>query len=189
MKFPLELKPSNDFDVVGFGTNAVDHLISVPRYPAFNSKVELTDHVQEAGGEIASAMVGLKRLGMSAAYAGRFGGDREGETGLRSLVDEGVDVTYAETVAAARTQIAFILVDETNGERTIIWRRDSRLAYSAAGAPVEAAGRCRILHMTPHDGAASAAMARSARAAGAIVSVDIDNIFEDIDELLPLVDV
>jgi sugar/nucleoside kinase (ribokinase family) len=189
MDFPFKLKPASDFDVVGFGTNAVDHLIRVARYPVFNSKVELTDHTQAAGGEIASAMVALKRLGMTSAYAGRFGDDREGVMGLRSLVDEGVDVTYAETISGARTQIAFIIVDERNGERTIIWRRDAKLAYSAGDAPIEAAARGRVLHITPHDVAACLVMARSARSTGVIVSIDIDNVFEGIDELLPLVDI
>jgi sulfofructose kinase len=189
MDFPFKLKSASDFDVVGFGTNAVDHLIRVAKYPAFNSKVELTDLTQAAGGEIASAMVGLTRLGMTSAYAGRFGDDREGVMGLTSLVDEGVDVRYAETVPGARTQIAFIIVDERNGERTIIWRRDAKLAYSAGDAPIEAAKRGRVLHMTPHDGAACLEMARAARSSGVIVSLDIDNVFEGIDELLPLVDI
>jgi sulfofructose kinase len=189
MIFPFQTLPVNDFDVVGFGTNAVDYLIRVPEYPAFNSKVELTGVVQSAGGEVASTMVGLQRLCLTTAYAGRFGGDREGEIGVRSLKDESVDVTYAETVPAAQTQIAFIVIDERSGERTIIWRRDEGLAYRAAEAPVKAATRGRILHMTPHDTAACIEMARAAKARGVIVSIDIDNIFEGIDELLPLVDV
>src|SRR5580765_6573261 len=108
MKFPFRLLTTNDFDAAGFGTNAVDHLLRVAEYPAFNTKVELTDHQFAAGGEIASTMAGLQRLGLKTAYAGRFGGDQAGEFGLRSLIDEGVDVTYADKVPGARTQTAFI---------------------------------------------------------------------------------
>ena len=124
MHFPFTLKKDTDFDVVGFGTNAVDFLIQVPHYPDFNSKVELDDYVQAAGGEVATSMAGLQRLGLRTSYIGRFGNDHAGEIGIESLVREGVDMQYAETIDGARTQIAFIVIDERNGERTVIWKRD-----------------------------------------------------------------
>jgi sugar/nucleoside kinase (ribokinase family) len=189
MEFPFRLASEKEFDVVGFGTNAVDYLIQVPGYPAFNSKVELTNYVQAAGGEIATTMAGLCRLGLKTAYIGRFGDDREGDFGLQTLRDEGVDVRFAEQISGARTQIAFIIIDERNGERTIIWKRDSKLAYTGKDAPAEAAKLGKILHFTPHDAGACLEMARAAKSSNAIVSIDIDNIFEGIDEVLPLVDI
>lgn len=177
------------FDVAGFGTNAVDFLIEVPSYPAFNSKVELSRYAQMAGGEVASTMVGLQRLGLSTSYAGRFGSDAAGDIGIRSLADEGVDTEFAERISEASTQIAFIIVDEASGERTVIWKRDQKLAYSPDDAPLDAARDCRILHITPHDAAACIAMAQAAKEAGAYVSIDIDNVFDGIDSLLPMVDI
>jgi sugar/nucleoside kinase (ribokinase family) len=104
MQFPFTLKPSTEFDVVGFGTNAVDFLIRVPHYPEFNSKVELLDYVQMPGGEIATTMVGLQRLGLRSSYVGRFGSDTAGDIGLRSLADEGVDLRFTERIDGAQTQ-------------------------------------------------------------------------------------
>lgn len=189
MQFPFQLPANKDFDVVGFGTNAVDYLVIVPHYPTYTTKVELTNYLQAAGGEIATTTVGLTRLGMSASYIGRFGDDAEGNFGLATLRDEDVDVTYAEQIAGARTQIAFIVIDERTGERTVIWKRDSKLAYAVEEAPTDAAKRGKILHFTPHDARACLAMARAAKESGAIVSIDIDNIFEGIEDVLPLVDI
>jgi sugar/nucleoside kinase (ribokinase family) len=189
MQFPFKLADNKEFDVVGFGTNAVDYLIIVPEYPAFNSKIELEDYVQAAGGEIATTTVGLRRLGARTAYIGRFGDDPEGNFGLRTLRDEGVDISCAEQIEGARTQIAFIVIDRRSGERTVIWKRDQKLAYTEKDAPVEIAARARILHFTPHDARACLEMARAAKQAGAIVSIDIDNIFEGIEQVLPLVDI
>lgn len=189
MQFQFLLDPEKEFDVIGFGTNAVDYLIRVPHYPSFNSKVELSDYIQAPGGEIATTMVGLERLGLKTAYVGRFGDDRAGEIGMRSLIDEGVDVTFAEIIPDTRTQIAFIIIDERSGERTVIWERDANLAFSAAEAPTEAAKRCRVLHFTPHDAPACKEMAIAAQSAGAIVSADVDNIFEGIEDLLSHVDI
>ena len=83
MRFPFKLEKDREFDVVGFGTNAVDYLIQVPEYPAFDSKIELNDYVRAAGGEVATTMTGLQRLGVKTAYAGRFGNDSEGDFGYR----------------------------------------------------------------------------------------------------------
>jgi sulfofructose kinase len=189
MQFPFELPENKEFDVIGFGTNAIDYLIQVPEYPAFNSKIELVDYLQAAGGEVATTMVGLKRLGLKTSYVGRFGSDDAGDFGLRSLIDEGVDVGFAEQIEGARTQIAFILIDVRNGERTVIWHRDQKLAYSSADAPVHALRRSRVLHFTPHDVNACIAMAESSKENGIIVSCDIDNIFDGIEKLLPHVDI
>ena len=189
MHFPFKLTSEREFDAVGFGLNAVDHLIVVPAYPAFDTKTRLTEHVQAAGGQTASAMVGLQRLGLRTAYAGRFGSDAEGQFGLASLKTEGVNVDYAETIEGARNQVAFIIIDARSGERTIIWDRDERLAYSADEAPVEMAARGRVLHLDAHDPLACARLARAARANGTLVSADIDNIYDGLPELLPLIDI
>src|SRR6187549_3172978 len=117
MHFPLTLPRDKPFDAVGFGLNAVDHLIVVPEYPAFDTKMRLLDHKQSAGGQTATAMVALRRLGLKTAYAGRFGSDPEGRFGLKTLQDEGVNTDYAEVVNGSATQIAFITIEENTGER------------------------------------------------------------------------
>lgn len=189
MRIPLELPADREFDCVGFGLNAVDHLIVVPEYPAFDSKTRLSEYTRSAGGQTATAMVALQRLGRLTAYAGRFGSDDAGSFGLRSLKDEGVNTDFAEVIDGASNQIAFIVIDARSGERTIIWDRDARLAYAEDEAPVELPARGRVLHMDAHDPPACARMAQAARAAGVIVSIDVDNIYEGLPQLLPLVDV
>jgi sulfofructose kinase len=189
MRFPFQLSSDRDFDAVGFGLNAVDYLLVVPEYPAFDVKMRLLDHIQSAGGQTASAMVALQRLGMRTAYAGRFGSDAEGKFGIESIRTEGVDLQFAEVVEGARNQIAFIIIDQRNGERTIVWDRDERIGYQADEAPVELAGRGRVLHIDAHDPPACAVMAAAAHGAGVIVSADIDNVYPGLPDLLRLIDV
>ena len=189
MNFPLTLPAAQQFDAVGFGLNAVDHLIVVPEYPAFDSKIRLLEHKQTAGGQAATTMIALQRLGLHTAYAGRFGSDVEGQFGFQSLKAEGVNYEFAEVIEGARNQVAFIIVDAKSGERTIIWDRDDRLSYRAAEAPLALAARGRVLHLDAHDPPACARMARAARATGTIVTADIDNIYDGLPELLPLIDV
>lgn len=189
MHFPFKLPSDTPFDAVGFGLNAVDHLVVVPAFPEFDTKIRLVEHRRSAGGQTATAMVALQRLGMKTAYAGRFGSDEEGAFGLASVRNEGVNVQFAEVVADARNQIAFILIDQRNGERTIIWDRDERLAYKPSEAPVALASQGRVFHLDAHDPLACIPMAHAAHAAHTIVSADTDNAYEGLLELLPLVDV
>jgi sugar/nucleoside kinase (ribokinase family) len=189
MKFPIELPDNKEFDAVGFGLNAVDHLIVVPQYPAFDTKVRLLEHKQSAGGQTATAMVSLRRLGLKTAYAGRFGSDSEGQFGLKSLVDEGVNCDFAEVIENARNQIAFITIDARSGERTIVWDRDDRLAYKPEDAPLKFGSLGRVLHLDAHDPLACVGVAKAAKESGTIVSADIDNVYEGLPELLPLIDI
>src|SRR5215831_13227106 len=107
MKIPITLPPKVEFDCVGFGLNAVDHLIVVPGYPAFDTKVRFNAYEKAAGGQTASAMVALQRLGLQTAYAGRFGSDEDGRFGLRAVEGEGVNLDFAETIEGAHNQVAF----------------------------------------------------------------------------------
>jgi len=189
MLFPLRPPVSRQFDAVGFGLNAVDHLIVVPEYPAFDTKMRLLDHKQSAGGQTASAMVALRRLGLKTAYAGRFGIDPEGLFGFQTLKDDDVNVEFAEVIEGARNQIAFITIDVRSGERTIVWDRDDRLAYKREEAPVAFGPLGRVLHLDAHDPPACVRVAQAARMTGTIVSADIDNVYDGLPELLPLIDI
>jgi sugar/nucleoside kinase (ribokinase family) len=189
MQFPFSLSTDKTFDAAGFGLNAVDHLVVVPEYPAFDSKTRLLEHKQAAGGQTATAMVALQRLGMRTAYAGKFGSDTEGHFGYQAIKNEGVYLGLAQIIEGARNQIAFIIIDARNGERTIIWDRDERLAYQREEAPIPLATLGRVLHLDAHDPPACVRMAQAARENGVIVSADIDNIYDGLPELLPLIDV
>jgi sulfofructose kinase len=189
VRIPFTLPEAREFDAVGFGLNAVDHLIVVPEYPAFDTKMRLLDHKQSAGGQTATAMVALRRLGLKTAYAGRFGSDPAGVFGFQTLKDDDVNVDFVEVVEGARNQIAFITIDARSGERTIVWDRDERLAYKRDEAPAEFGSLGKVLHLDAHDPPACVAVAKAARESGTIVSADIDNVYEGLPELLPLIDI
>ena len=189
MQFPLTAPADKLFDAVGFGLNTVDHLVVVPEYPAFDTKMRLLDHKQSAGGQTATAMVALRRLGLKTAYAGRFGSDPAGVFGFQTLKDDDVNVDFVEVVEGARNQIAFITIDARSGERTIVWDRDERLAYKRDEAPAEFGSLGKVLHLDAHDPPACVAVAKAARESGTIVSADIDNVYEGLPELLPLIDI
>ena len=191
MEFGFSIPPPRTdptaYDAVALGLNAVDHIIVAPRYPQFNTKIAYKSHQLLAGGQCATAMVALARLGMKTRYIGKVGDDDIGRFQLDSIVREGVtaDVTRVE---GAETQTAFIIVDETNGERTILWNRDPRIATQPEDVDRAAVTSGRVLHLDGHDVAASITAATYAREAGIPTVLDIDNIYPGTEGLLPLID-
>ena len=51
MEFGIQLPSAKPFDAVALGLNAVDHLIVVPHYPEFNTKVQFVSHTRAGGGQ------------------------------------------------------------------------------------------------------------------------------------------
>lgn len=188
MKFSLSLPNDREFDVVGFGLNAVDHLVSIPRFPQFNSKVRLTDHKQMSGGQISSAMVGAQRLGLRSAYIGKVGYDNEGRMLIESLQNEGVDCTGVVIAVGAKTQGAVIIIEQFSGERTILWYHDDGTRISPEELKRDMIMRGRVLHLDGFDTLAAARAASWAHDAGMIVTMDLDTAYPHIDDLLPNVD-
>src|SRR5581483_3008319 len=150
MEFGITVPTGKPFDAVALGLNAVDHLIVAPRYPEFNSKVRYKSHQLAAGGQCASAMVALARLGLRARYIGKVGDDDIGRFQINSVVSEGVTADI-RVVEGAETQTAFIIIDEASGERTILWSRDAAVATPPEEVDEAAVTSGRVLHLDGHD--------------------------------------
>jgi len=97
--------------------------------------MRLLEHRQSPGGQTATTMVALRRLGLQTAYAGRFGSESRRPIWFVFLTRSWVDVEYARSIEGATNQVAFIIIDARTGERTIIWDRDERLAYQTPRSP------------------------------------------------------
>lgn len=188
MNFKFTLAADREFDVVGLGLNAVDHLVTVSRYPSFNTKTPMNSHQQLAGGQVSSAMVGLQRLGLRASYIGKVGYDNEGRILIDSLRDEGVECDGVMIINGARTQSGVIIIEQFSGERTILWYHDDKTRIRPEEIEREQIVRAKVLHVDGYDTQAAIQAAQWAREAGMPVTADLDNIYDGLDELLPLID-
>jgi sugar/nucleoside kinase (ribokinase family) len=188
MDFGVKLPTNKPFDVVGFGLNAVDQLAVTPTYPPLGSKVLLTDHKLSVGGQVATAMVALSRLGYKTSYLGKVGAEPSGELQIESLKSEGVDCSRVVRVEGATTQLGLIVIDQSTGERTIFWYRDPRLITRPQELDQQHITSGRILHLDGCDTEAAISAARLARQAGIPVVIDLDTPYPGIEELLPLID-
>jgi sulfofructose kinase len=170
-------------DVAGVGINATDTVIELPRFPEFNSKLELSSAAVFPGGQVASALVACRHWGLSARYVGSVGDDAAAELQARELRHNKIE-SHLIRIPHCSSQLSYILVDSRSGERTILWKRDPRLTLRTKYLRQEWVTRSKILLVDGHDTAAAAQAARWARSAGIPVVADVDNIYPGIEVLL-----
>lgn len=182
------MRVATGWDMVGVGLNAMDVIIDVPHYPAFNSKIEFERAEVFPGGQVATALVACQRWGLRTRYVGRIGDDDLGRQQRASLVEAGIEISELRVVAGCPSQSAYIIVDGASGERTILWRRDPRLQIRADELSREVICSGRLLHVDGHDTEAAAQAAKWAQEQGIPVTADIDNIYANVEALLERVD-
>jgi sulfofructose kinase len=177
-----------EYDVIGVGLNATDTLILLSHFPAYAGKVAFEREMLSPGGQVASAMVTCARLGLRVKYIGTVGDDERGRIQLDSLRGSGINLDDVEVRKNCANQTAYILIDQTTGERTVLWKRDDCLCLAPESITPEKISSARLLHIDAHDTPAVARAAEIARRHHIPVTVDVDTIYHGFDRVLPHVD-
>jgi sulfofructose kinase len=173
-------------DLVGVGLNATDTVITLGNFPESGSKIEYSTETVMPGGQVASTVVACQTWGMQTRYVGKLGDDDAARLHIREFDRIGVEAQLIQ-VADAASPKSTILVDR-DGERTVLCRKDERLALQPEELQREWIVNARALHVDGHDTAAATVAARWARAAGVLVTADLDDIYPGVEELMENVD-
>jgi sugar/nucleoside kinase (ribokinase family) len=175
--------------VVGLAEASLDLLLTLDAFPRPDGKQAARGQARLPGGQVATAVRALARLGWRAAFAGSVGDDDGGDVVLAALAGDGADVSAARRAAGVATRSAVILVDETQGTRSVIEYRDPRLNLPDGRLPDAVLRGARVLLVDGTDARAAVGMARRAREAGVRVVVDVDEAAVEPEPLLALSDV
>ncbi len=187
--FPPPLPDRRPFDVVGLGANACDQLLIVPHHPAPGEKVRFLELLRQGGGQTATALVTVARLGYRARYLGGVGDDEAGGHSLAELRGEGIEVAGVRVRPGGLSQQAYILVDAASGERTIVWGRSEGMVLEPHELERGQVAAGRLLHTDAQQPLSAARAAGWARAAGMPVLADLEPVRPGLEEFLPEVDV
>jgi sulfofructose kinase len=173
------------FDVVGIGENSVDLVYRLPGVLSANGKLAASAHQVMCGGQVTTTLSACTALRLRSAYVGTFGNDDNGSRIQQALTEAGVDISHA-TVRAAPNRHAVILVDERNGDRSVVWHRDPRMALKVDEIPLALIRSARLVHVDDLDEEVSVAAARIAVGHDIPVTTDLDRITERTAELIAL---
>jgi sugar/nucleoside kinase (ribokinase family) len=180
------------WDVVGVGANSVDlvHLLpAAPQPTGPHAKQRIHRQLVSCGGQMTTALACVAGFGWRTKYIGATGADERGAVLRAAMQDRRVDMSGALTRPDATNQFAVILVDETTGERIVLWDRDERLALHPDEVPAAAIAAARLVHVDDVDQAAAVAAARLGRQAGIPVTSDIDRLTDLTTELVAAVSI
>jgi sugar/nucleoside kinase (ribokinase family) len=166
------------WDVVGIGANSVDFVNLLPAYPQQHgsfAKMRIRRQTISCGGQMATALTTCSSLGLRAKYVGVTGTDENGRRVRQEMATRTVDMSDA-IIRDAPNQFALILVDESSGERIVLWDRDERLLLRERELPVEAISASRLVHVDDVDQEAAIRAAELARKAGVPCTSDLDRV-------------
>jgi sulfofructose kinase len=173
-------------DLVGVGLNATDTVIPLSTYPARGSKTEYSTVSTLPGGQVATTVVACQHWGLRSRYVGKLGDDLAATLHREAFSHAGVE-TRIITVPGGASAQSLILVD-AQGERTVLCRRDERLALHPADLDREWITNARALHVDGYDTEAAILAATWARAAGVPVIADLDELYPNVEALIDNVD-
>ena len=173
------------WDVLGLGENSVDIVHVLPGYPQPHgpqAKMRIREQEICVGGQMVTALSTCAALGLRTKYLGATGNDEHGGRVRQALAERGIDASSV-IVRDAANRYAVILLDESSGERVILWDRDERLNLHPDELPAEAIAAARLLHVDGVDEDAAIRAALAGRAAGIHVTSDLDRLTARSDEL------
>jgi sulfofructose kinase len=179
---------SKQFDLVGVGLNATDTLLLVSRFPPYAGKVPFQSEILSPGGQVASAMAAASKLGLRVKYIGTVGDDERGRIQMESLRETGINLDDVVICKDTPNQTAYIIIDQSTGERTVLWSRPNGLRLDPESITLEKIACARMLHIDGHDTPAVERAAKFARSQGIPVTVDVDTIYHGFDRVLGSID-
>lgn len=133
------------WDILGLGVVAVDDLLYVEHYPRPDSKLPILAKRREGGGLTATALVAASRLGARTAYSTVLGDDELSRFTIEELEREGVDCTPIQRRAEARPYHSLIIVDQSTGQRTILYSAEGVAQRRPEEVTDELIAGCRLL--------------------------------------------
>jgi len=138
---------SSTCDVLCIGVLVADILAPpLPRLPAAGELLRVDDLMLSVGGCAANAAIGLVKLGVSAAVAGKVGNDAFADFIADDLRAKGVNVaglSVSQTLPTSRTVILPVMGED----RRFIHAVGANAALSLSDIDLDAVARCRVLYV------------------------------------------
>ncbi|MEK1889837.1 MAG: ribokinase [Phyllobacterium sp.] len=130
------------------GSNMTDLVTSIVRMPAPGETLEAPSFFMGFGGKGANQAVAAGKLGADVMMVTKVGDDVFGQSTIRNLKDNGIDITHVGTVPGKSSGVAPIFVDE-HGENSILIIKgaNNELKPADIDAASEDLKRCDLILM------------------------------------------
>jgi len=158
--------------IVGLGMAALDIILRSREMPTWEKGVRMSAIAIEGGGPVATAMVAVSRLGVSAGFIGTIGSDRLGAIKMQTLVEYGLDVSHVVTRPGPEDQTVIVQVHQETGERVFSGLEIVRVPLNAAEIDRDYITSAQYLHLDGWHPDAALQAAKWMHQAGKTVMLD-----------------
>lgn len=175
--------------IVGIGANVYDTLITVPHFPAEDTKLRASGVKECGGGPCATGLVAAAKLGASAAYIGALSDDGGGRFLLEDMRRFGMPVDFVDIDADSSSFSSYVILSEKDATRTCVFNRENLPKFTLDAKKKEAVRNAQILMVDGNELENAVEGARLASKSGTKVLYDAGGLYEGIDRLLPYADI
>ena len=158
----------------------------VEHYPALDEKTGLSEMVQQGGGQAATAMAAVAKLGGRAAIVGRVGDDLSGQSIVAAFREAGVDMTGLQSVPGETSQFAICIAHKATGKRSIFWKSGSAGSPQPEDIDLDLVRRAKAFLIDSNAIEAGVHVARMAQELGRPVVLDLEKPHPQSEELIRL---
>jgi ribokinase len=132
-------------DAITIGSVNMDIIVKVDDFPKEDSEVAARSLKLMHGGSAANVAVGISRLGHSSGFIGIIGKDEFGDSLLKELKNEGVDVSGISK-EEGNSGTLIVAVDK-NGKRTMFASNDAPSKFERKHVPADYIKRSKFIHI------------------------------------------
>ena len=175
--------------VVGIGACVMDTLITVPHFPAEDTKLRAEGTKTAGGGPAATGIVAVSKLGLSSGFIGVLSKDGSGEF-LRSDFEKyGVNTKDIDFLEGYRAFTSCIWLSKEAASRTCVFDKGNLPALVLDEKKKAAIAEADILMVDGNELSAAIEAAKYANEHGTKVLYDAGGLYPGIEGLLPYVDI
>ncbi len=174
--------------IVGIGACLLDTYIISKSFPKEDTKLKVNNVFKMGGGPVANALVTFAKLGGAATYLGSLSDDVDGRQLEREFKDFGVDTSSIRFIRDKRAFTCYIILSTDKATRTCLVERGN-LDDDPSLIDLSQIDSADILHLDGNYVNQAIAGAKYAHRKGKLVSMDVGNVYPDIESILPYVDI
>ncbi len=175
--------------IIGIGACVLDTLITLPTYPAEDTKLRATGVMQAGGGPAATGLVAAAKLGESAGYIGVLSADGNGDFLQKDFEKYGVSTALIDRVEGHRAFTSTIWLAADTATRTCVFDKGDLPVLQLDETKKTAIREAQVLMIDGNEMDAAETACRVAREAGTTVLYDCGGLYEGVERLLRLTDV
>ena len=174
---------------VGIGACVMDTLLEIPNFPKEDTKMRANKVKQAGGGPVATGLVAAAKLGAKTEYLGVLSDDAGGKFLLDDFKKYKVKTDNVEILSGFRSFTSVIWLSSESSSRTCVFDKGDLPPLKLNNEQKKAIINADLLMIDGNEINGAAEAVKIACENGTKVLYDAGGIYDNVDSLLPFVDI